>query len=1120
MFGSVPLRTYLPDGDIDISIFTPLTGLNDPIRESWTTDVLRALEKEGSRRDAPFRIRNCQIIQAEVKLVKCVVANVVVDISFNALGGLCTVAFLEWVDRTIGRSHLFKRSIVLVKAWCYYEARLLGAHHSLISSYALEAMVLYVFNLYGKGLSSPLQVLQRFLQVFSSFDWDSYCLSMVGPIPLSSFPHPSLDVKAIPLETTLLDPSLVRNAIDRYSVQPKLALETFDSLVSGRSSLLPNPKTAIPRDATSSRKHVEVNLTPKHLNIMDPLLPSNNLGRSVSKASFARIRKAMAYGARDLERILNLEPLAAAQSIDAFFRNAWRSPTRIAADNQIFQQRLAMGGAMYLQQVFDMSAASNPTMQLVRHATPAQYMPSKVLSRGSNSLSVPDLSDMQNDYNSFSSRNSIDTQAFSENVGKSTVGQHHPSGNGTGQQEGGKVDPGGSDQNVSSLETRGEVSSSNISSSEMMHSPGTNRNTWQSVSQPVSPAASPRLDHGSNEDKSIQNAMQAVSQIERVNLEQATQDHPEIRSGNNKKFQSIGYSKATADEDPHIPRKSSFHASLPASPVVPRSQSIHHNRSTLGTSMGNHTGRHQGNHGCNFHGEDESHRLAGVNHGASNNLLHGATIGQDNFMANMDDLMNNLTIARGCQVQDSLHSRSTTAHPSPSQASVIEPPHAARTGSQQSSSVNASGSPHERAEDTSTTDAPAEACEIPRSKDLATRDSNALPPDASTSSMLQAVPGASPTMGIGATMASLPSLRVSSVVRQAPDLCDSYALVTAQGLTPSASRKNLDSLDSNVSDVAEHSDASSIEDESLQAAAGSAPVSFSEQQAVRAVIDATTKETSIGLQVQERPDSKAMAAASTPRSQQHPPPTKLPLDHRNPWGRPPSTSGPFVHESSLSKASTPRRPEAADPNSQRRDKPTSSARAEATSNAMASDSVTVLPSSWSEVAGRPPSRLSQDRGQDGGASDKGASRGGTRGIERKTEADSRRLSSPTTTTTISNETNRPMAWAAALLGGASLGQHTGIADTTVISSTPPSTSPRTEKKSSGSKVDSGEAGKLFVKPSASRSSSPERKQVRNNKKKGGGNKSRHANNARKSGESTVGSKYFTLEDGDFPSLKK
>ena len=45
-----------------------------------------------------------------------------------------------------------------VKAWCYYESRLLGANHSLFSTYALETMVLYIFNMYVEELSSPLKV--------------------------------------------------------------------------------------------------------------------------------------------------------------------------------------------------------------------------------------------------------------------------------------------------------------------------------------------------------------------------------------------------------------------------------------------------------------------------------------------------------------------------------------------------------------------------------------------------------------------------------------------------------------------------------------------------------------------------------------------------------------------------------------------------------------------------------------------------------------------------------------------------------------------------------------------------------------------------------------------------
>ncbi len=354
----MPLRTYLPDGDIDISMFFPLHGPADPLKDTWGTQLLKALEREAGRRDAPFRIRNCQIIQAEFKLVKFVVADVVVDVSFNALGGLCTVAFLEWADRTIGRNHLFKRSIVLVKAWCYYESRLLGAHHGLISSYALEAMVLYVFNLHGAELKSPLQVLYRFLKVLGAFEWEKYSLSLLGPIDLESLPHPCLAKEAMPKGQSLIDPQELRDAVQRYSVQPDLAAAAIDALLGSLNEIEQSSsnrgeekeKLTIEETKNENLKVVTIALPRKYLNIMDPLLPTNNLGRSVSKTSYSRIRKALSFGARQLEEILKLEPLAASEGIAAYFENTWRSPTRMAADNQLFQNRLAMGGGAALMQ--------------------------------------------------------------------------------------------------------------------------------------------------------------------------------------------------------------------------------------------------------------------------------------------------------------------------------------------------------------------------------------------------------------------------------------------------------------------------------------------------------------------------------------------------------------------------------------------------------------------------------------------------------------------------------------------------------------------------------------------------------------------------------------------------
>jgi hypothetical protein len=106
LFGSVPLRAVLPDGDIDISVFAtspapggpptqapagdggggggggggdssssggaaPLPPPPGELRDGWASRLLRALEREAARPDAPFRIRDVQVIQAEVRWRCC-----------------------------------------------------------------------------------------------------------------------------------------------------------------------------------------------------------------------------------------------------------------------------------------------------------------------------------------------------------------------------------------------------------------------------------------------------------------------------------------------------------------------------------------------------------------------------------------------------------------------------------------------------------------------------------------------------------------------------------------------------------------------------------------------------------------------------------------------------------------------------------------------------------------------------------------------------------------------------------------------------------------------------------------------------------------------------------------
>jgi hypothetical protein len=161
------------------------------------------------------------------------------------------------VDRCINQNHLFKRSVILVKAWCYYESRILGAHHALISTYALETLVLYVFHVFHTSLRGPLEVLYTFLEYFSNFDWDKYCVSLWGPVPLSSLPGVAAADGAEPPRKNegalLLTKAFLDTCSETYSVVP----------------------------TTSDNQTRTFNV--KFLNVLDPLRESNNLGRSVSK---------------------------------------------------------------------------------------------------------------------------------------------------------------------------------------------------------------------------------------------------------------------------------------------------------------------------------------------------------------------------------------------------------------------------------------------------------------------------------------------------------------------------------------------------------------------------------------------------------------------------------------------------------------------------------------------------------------------------------------------------------------------------------------------------------------------------------------------------------------------
>uniref|UniRef100_A0ACD5WM67 Uncharacterized protein n=1 Tax=Avena sativa TaxID=4498 RepID=A0ACD5WM67_AVESA len=282
-FGSVPLKTYLPDGDVDLTVLT-----NTSVDSAFIDDVYLLLCSEAQDDDAQFTIKKIGIINAKVKLIKCVIDNVVVDISFNQLGGVSACSFLEKADREIGKDHLFKKSIILIKAWCYHERKILGSSQWLISTYALEILILYIFNMFHESLHGPLEALYKFLDYYSKFDWDNHCLTLNGPVPMP--PLCNYNVEPVALNNgLLLSNESLRGSLDRLIVLP----------------------------IGSNRLDTEFCRRP--LNIIDPLKGDNNLGNSISPSNSRVIRDAFKFDAQKLGKILKLPSEVIPEAIYGFF---------------------------------------------------------------------------------------------------------------------------------------------------------------------------------------------------------------------------------------------------------------------------------------------------------------------------------------------------------------------------------------------------------------------------------------------------------------------------------------------------------------------------------------------------------------------------------------------------------------------------------------------------------------------------------------------------------------------------------------------------------------------------------------------------------------------------------
>ncbi|EFO65472.1 Hypothetical protein GLP15_5146 [Giardia lamblia P15] len=198
-YGSFISKIYLPSSDLDIccynhgldeipllqKILEALTIFSDPSLRPTGVRVSPAVSQLiNSRISAEERLEleNIEFIMAKVSLIKCTVCGLGVDISAAQPGSLVTSLLIEKLSQSIGRNNLLKRSFLLIQSWCLYEARIVGGHSQMLSSYALRVMVINIL-LNCKDIYTPFQALYVFLAYYSTFDYDKNIVHPSGPFP-------------------------------------------------------------------------------------------------------------------------------------------------------------------------------------------------------------------------------------------------------------------------------------------------------------------------------------------------------------------------------------------------------------------------------------------------------------------------------------------------------------------------------------------------------------------------------------------------------------------------------------------------------------------------------------------------------------------------------------------------------------------------------------------------------------------------------------------------------------------------------------------------------------------------------------------------------------------------
>ena len=209
-YGSFPVKSYLKDADIDITICfeskkDKIMLINIPVQTIDNAMLILKEAFEKKNRETEFElISDIKIIMSDIRLLKCKIGNINIDITINNFAGLYKIIFINFIEEQFkhkfnilksykdstyseNKRNLFRRTFLLIKGWCLYEGKIMGSNMGLMASYTLEILVIYLFNYYYDEISNEFEGFEKFFEIMQKFDFEKDIFSLFGAISNFNF---------------------------------------------------------------------------------------------------------------------------------------------------------------------------------------------------------------------------------------------------------------------------------------------------------------------------------------------------------------------------------------------------------------------------------------------------------------------------------------------------------------------------------------------------------------------------------------------------------------------------------------------------------------------------------------------------------------------------------------------------------------------------------------------------------------------------------------------------------------------------------------------------------------------------------------------------------------------